>query len=328
MNPGDLLYHLTEQVDAADKRIRPFARETPVEEAVAWSADWGCRVWLKLENHQVTGSFKFRGALNRLLTLPVSQRAMGVVAASTGNHGLAVAQAARGLNIPCTVYVPQGASPAKLAAIESLGAELLTHGTDGVEAEIEARGVANESGRVYVSPYNDDQVVAGQGTVGAELTRQLDRTDVLVVAVGGGGLISGVAGYLRATGREIAVIGASPEASAAMAASVRSGEIVNVPHRPTLSDGTAGGIESDAITFPLCRTLVDEWVLISEEEIAATIRDGLDSARHLMEGAAAVAVAAARRVAPRFPKANMVVVVCGGNIGTAALRTVIGKGAT
>ena len=323
IEPGDLLYRMREEVEAADLRIRPLVRETPLEREPGWSRDWGCEVYLKLENHQVSGSFKIRGAVNRLLTMPVSQRALGVIAASTGNHGTAVAYAALQFGVPAIVYVPEGASAAKLEAIRVLGAEIRVHGKDGVESEIEARRAADASGRVYVSPYNDPQVVIGQGTIGTELVRQVDRIDVLVVAVGGGGLVSGIAGYLNGLHRVVTVVGCSPEHSPVMHESVKAGRLLNVPVRPTLSDGTAGGIEADAITFPLCRALVNEWELVSEDEIAAAVRDTLDQARLLIEGSAAVAVAAAKRLAPRFPRGNMVIVVCGGNIGTDGLRRVL-----
>ncbi len=320
--PGDLLYHLRDEVDAADLRVRPFVRETPLELVPAWSAEWGCQVHLKLEQHQLGGSFKLRGAVNRLLTIPVSQRAPGVVAASTGNHGLAVAHAARRLGTTVTVFVPEGADPGKVAAIRALGGEIRPHGTDGVEAEREARRFADHAGRVYVSPYNDPQVVAGQGRVGAARAPPLDRIDALFVAVGGGGLASGTAGYLRALRREVTVVGCSPANSPVMAESVRAGKVIDRPSAPTLSDGTAGGVEQDAITFPLCRALVDEWVLVSEDDIAEAMRGFLD--QHLLaEGAAGVALAAARQLAPRFPRGNVVVIVCGGNVGGATLRRIL-----
>jgi threonine dehydratase len=321
--PGDFLYRLREEVDAADQRIRPFVRETPLERVPRWSERWGCEVCLKLENHQATGSFKLRGAVNKLLSLPMSQRALGVVAASTGNHGAAVAEAAARLGAPATVYVPEGTSPVKLEAIRALGAAITVHGTDGVEAELEARREAERTGRVYVSPYNDPQVIAGQGTIGAELVRHAERIDVLFVSVGGGGMIAGIAGYLRALHRPVTVIGCSPEHSPVMHESVRAGRLLEVPVRPTLSDGTAGGIEPEAITFPLCRALVDEWVLVSEAEIGDAMRSTLDEARHLVEGAAGVAIAAARRLAPRFPGGRVVIVVCGGNIASDTLKHVV-----
>jgi threonine dehydratase len=320
---GEFLDHIRDMVDGADLRIRPYVRETPLEHSPALSRAWGAEVFLKLENTQVTGSFKVRGAVNRLLTTPLSQRALGVVAASTGNHGAAVAYAMECLRLPGTVFVPEGASPVKLDAIRARGADVRVHGTDSLEAELAARAYASAHGLVYLSPYNDEEVIAGQGTVGAELVRQIDRIDALFVSVGGGGLVSGTAGYLRTVGREPVVVGCSPEASQVMHQSVTAGEILDLPSAPTLSDGTAGGIEPDAITFPLCRALVDRWAIVSEDAIREGIALGIDSEHQLVEGSAGMALAAARRLAPEFPGGNLVVVLCGGNIGTDTLRQVL-----
>lgn len=320
---GDFLFHIREEVDAADARIRPYARETPLEHSPTLSRAWGAEVYLKLENTQVTGSFKIRGALNRILTTPLSQRVLGVVTASTGNHGAAVAYAMYRLRIPGTVFVPEGASPAKVGAIHALGATVKTHGLDSLEAELEARAYAEAKGLVYVSPYNDPQVVAGQGTVGAELVRQAERIDAVFVSVGGGGLIAGIAGYLRALGRDTRIVGCSPDASKVMYESVRAGRLLELPSAPTLSDGTAGGVEADAITFPLCRALVDEWALVSEPEIADAIRISVGQEHQLIEGSAGVALAAARRHAGQFPGGTIVAVLCGANIDLDTLRRVL-----
>lgn len=320
---GEVLYHLDEEVNGADQRIRPFVRETPLEYNPELSRAWGAEVWLKLENTQVTGSFKVRGAVNRLLSTPISQRTLGVVAASTGNHGAAVAYAMARLRIAGTVYVPQGANPTKVNAIRAWGAEVRVHGEDGLETETEARRYAESKGLLYLSPYNDPYVIAGQGTIGAELARQIDRIDVLCISVGGGGLIGGVAGYLKGIGRAGVVVGCSPEHSKVMYESVKAGHMLDLPSRPTLSDGTAGGVEANSITFPLCRALVDEWMILGEAEIAGGIRLAIDHAHQLVEGSAGMALAAARKLAGRFPGANLVVVLCGSNISTETLKAVL-----
>lgn len=320
---GEVLYHLDEEVAGADQRIRPYVRETPLEYSPGFSRNWGAEIYLKLENTQVTGSFKVRGAVNRLLATPISQRVLGVVAASTGNHGAATAYAMGKLRIPGTVFVPKGASPSKLSAIKAWGAEVKVHGGDSLEAELEARRYAESKGLLYLSPYNDPYVIAGQGTIGAELVRQLDRIDVVCIAVGGGGLAGGVAGYLKGLGRQVTVLGCSPENSKVMYESVKAGQLLDLPSEPTLSDGTAGGIEPNAITFPLCRALIDDWVLVSEEEIADGIRLAIDESHQLIEGAGAVALAAARKTASRFPGGNIVVILCGGNISVETLKSVL-----
>jgi threonine dehydratase len=314
---------LVAEVARAEARIRPAIRETPLAESPTLSDLAGGRALLKLESLQHTGSFKVRGALNRLLALPPPLRARGVVAASSGNHGAAVAFGARALGAPALVFVPADASPVKVAAMRRMGAEVLAHGSDALEAELRARAYAEERGMAYVSPYNDPLVVAGQGTVGVEIARQTAWLDALVVAVGGGGLVAGTAAYLRSVWPELRVIGAQPANSAVMAESTRAGRIVELPSLPTLSDGTAGGIEPGAITFELCRALVDEYVLVSEEEIAAAMRLLIEAEHTLAEGAAGAAVAAYLRLAPQLRGQTVGIVVCGANVSLATLRAVL-----
>lgn len=320
----EALQRIVADVGAADQRIRPLVRETPLEFSPTLSRSWGAEVYLKLENTQVTGSFKVRGAVNRLLTTPLSQRSLGVVAASTGNHGAAVAYAMAKLRVPGTIFVPAGANPSKLGAIRAWGATVREVPGDPLQSELAAREHARSRGLVYVSPYNDPAVVSGQGTIGAELMRQVERIDAVFVSVGGGGLVGGIAGYLKAIGRELTVVGCSPENSRVMYESVRAGHVLDIPSQPTLSDGTAGGVEEDTLTFPLCRALVDEWALVSEADIAAGVRLALDEAHQLVEGAGGVALAAARQLAGRFPGGNLVVVLCGANIDSTTMRAILG----
>ena len=307
----------------AEARIRPHIRETPLAESPALGELAGGRALLKLENLQHTGSFKLRGALNVLLALPERERRRGIVAASSGNHGAAVAYGARALGVPALVFVPGDASPVKVAAMRRLGAEVRAHGTDCVESEVFARAYTAERGMAYVSPYNDPLVVAGQGTVGVEIARQAERLDALVVAVGGGGLIGGTAAYLRSVWPGLRVIGAQPERSAVMAESVRAGRILDLPSEPTLSDGTAGGIEPGALTFDLCREVVDEFVLVPEEEIASGMRLMIEAEHVLVEGAAGVAVAGYLRLAERLRGQTVGVVLCGANVSLATLRSIL-----
>ena len=308
---------LPEQIQEADARIRPHVRETPLVQSPALSEATGANVWLKCENLQVTGSFKVRGATNLLLTLPVDARRRGVVAASSGNHGIAVSHAGHALGVSVTVYVPEVVSPAKMAAMKRLGATVVVFGTDGLDTEIEARRVADAEGKAYASPYNDLAVIAGQGTIGVELRRQLGGIGTVVVAVGGGGLVGGVAADLKAHDRNIRIVGAQPANSRVMAESVRAGRVVDIPSQPTLSDGTAGGVEKDAITFELCRELVDEWVEVPEPEIARAMRHSVEVEHMLIEGAAAVAVAALGRSVSR---GRVVVVLCGANVSADRLK--------
>lgn len=310
-------------VEAAARRIAPHARRTPLLRSPALSEATGAEVHLKLESLQYTGSFKLRGALNKVLSLPEAERARGVVTASTGNHGAAVAHALRTVGATGTIYVPETADPDKLRRIRALGGRVEVHGRDSAEAEVHARAVAAERGLTYISPYNDPEVVAGQGTAGLEIADELPAPDAVIVAVGGGGLIAGVAGYLDAVSPGTAIVGCSPRNSAVMAESVRQGRLLALESLPTLSDGTAGGVEPDAITFPWCRDLVDEWDLVEEAEIAAAMRAALLDEHLVIEGSAGVAVATALRHGSRWRGGRIVALICGGNVGPETLRRIL-----
>lgn len=309
-------------VAAALQRIRPHVRETPVEPSPYFGERAAATVYLKLENLQATGSFKVRGALNKLLSLAPEERARGIVAASTGNHGAAVAYGAQRLGLSAIVFVPENASPAKLDNIRRLGAEIRVSGADGGVSEVVARAFAGERGMTYVSPYNDIAVVAGQGTVGAEIFSALPDVDAVVASLGGGGLISGIAGYLKAVRPGVRIIAASPRNSMAMIESVRAGTVVETTHLPTLSDGTAGGVEPGSITLDLCTSLVDEYIVVEEAEIAAAMRAFIETHHMLCEGSAGVALAALDRLRGREHR-NVAAVICGANISAAVLKSAL-----
>jgi threonine dehydratase len=307
-------------VDAAEARIRPHVLETPLDHSPALSELTKASVYVKLENLQRTGSFKVRGAFNRLLSLTAEQKARGIVTASSGNHGTAVALAMAELGVGGIIYVPVSAAPRKIANIRNLGGDLRTYGAEGGATEVFARAYAADHGMTYVSPYNDAEVIAGQGTIGAEIGRQLPSVDMLVASIGGGGLISGVVGYLKATRPNLFALGVSARNSMAMQASVRAGRIIETTHLPTLSDGTAGGIEPGAITFDLCRTLVDHFVDVSEDEIRSAMRLFIDSHHMLCEGAAAVAIAGLLAAKEHAQGKRVAVVICGANISAELLK--------
>ncbi|AWR85431.1 threonine/serine dehydratase [Meiothermus taiwanensis] len=308
----------------AHARLRPHVRETPLELSLALSQTTGAEVYLKLENLQHTASFKVRGALNKLLSLSPQELQKGVVAASSGNHGAGVAFGLAKLGAQGIVFVPEGASPTKLEAIRRYGAAVRFYGQSGDDTEAYARSYAAQHGLTYISPYNDPEVIAGQGSLGVEIAQQIaNPPDAVFVTVGGGGLVSGVAAYLKAVSPKVKIVGCQPENDAAMLASVRAGKIVKVEARPTLSDGSAGGLEPGAITLELCRTLVDDWVTVSEEEIRAAMRLFIETQHQLLEGAAGVALAAFLKQAARYRGQRVVVVICGANIGLSALQTVL-----
>lgn len=314
---------LPEEIVRAEARLRPHLKETPLEHSLYLSRLTGCQVYVKLENVQHTGSFKARGALNKMLMLTPEQRARGVLAASTGNHGAAVAFGADKLGINSLIFVPENASPAKVEAIRHLGAEIRVHGNDSVITEMFAREHAEKNGMTYISPYNDEHVIAGQGTIGVELARQLDAIDAVFVALGGGGMIAGIASYLKALGKEIKIIGCSPQNSCVMIESVKAGRVLEIASLPTLSDGTAGGVEADAITLPLCHELVDDYATVSEDEIREALLSFIETHHLLIEGSAAVAIAAFLKQSEKLHGKNVVIVICGGNIGLATLKSIL-----
>ena len=311
------------EVADAEARIRPHIRETPLEPSPYFGAAGSAEVVLKCENLQHTGSFKVRGALSKVLSLSEEERARGVVTASTGNHGAAVSFALGKVGGTGVVFVPETAAATKLAAIERLGGEIRRHGTDSGETELFARRYAEETGATYVPPYNDARVIGGQGTIGAELARQADRLDAVYVSVGGGGLIAGIGGYLKGLSPDTQVIGCSPAASQVMVQSVAAGKILDLPSEPTLSDGTAGGVEPDAITLPLVQRYVDRFVTVSEAEIRAALRQFMDAHHMMIEGAAAVAIAAYLKDAAAWRGKTVAIVLCGANISLEVLRDVL-----
>jgi len=298
----------------AQTRIGPHIRRTPLEPAVDLGRENDGRVFFKLESVQHTGSFKVRGALNRLLTLEKEEIKAGVVTASSGNHGMATAFGMNRLGIDGVIYLPKNASPLKVRMLEDVGANIQLYGTDCDRTEAYARQQAEGAARVYISPYNDPFVIGGQGTIGLELLDQLPRVDCIFASVGGGGLISGIAGAVKAVQENTTIVGCLPESSPAMAESVAAGHILEVPMHDTLSDGTAGGIEPGAVTFGACRALVDHWQLVTEAEIRSAMRRVFNMHRLVIEGAAAVAVAGFLKMASRLKGKTVVVVICGRNI--------------
>ena len=315
--------NILQEILQAEHRIRPYIRTTPLEYSFPLSELMGARVFLKMENLQHTGSFKVRGAMNALLSLSEEQKAKGIVTASSGNHGLGIAFGLHTLNISGSVFVPENTSPTKIEAIRRYGADLRFYGNDGVITEIYARSYAQQHGLVYISPYNDPRVIGGQGTIGVELCRQSERIDAALVALGGGGLISGIAEYVKTVFPAAEISGCSPEHSPVMAKSVQAGHILEMESLPTLSDGTAGGVEQDAITFPLCQRLVDDYILVSEEEIRQAMRLFIETHHMLIEGAAGVALAALFKAAQRFQGKHVVVILCGANISLQTLKTIL-----
>lgn len=314
---------IANEIKSAERRIRPYVRYTMLAHSPDLSRLGGSEVYCKLENLQHTGSFKVRGAMNKLMSLTPEERNRGIVAASTGNHGRAVAHCLKQLGASGIVFVPKNAVHVKIKAIEQSGVEVRYHGDDTVEAEIEARRFALANGFIYVSPYNDLQVVHGQGTIGVELKEQLPELDVLFVSLGGGGLISGIGAYARSVYPKAKIIGCSPENSQVMIQSIKAGRILDLPSLPTLSDGTAGGLEEGAVTFDLCRRYVDEYITVKEAEIEEAMRFFIGRHHMLIEGAAAVAIASYMKMCDTLSDMKVVIIICGANIDMAVLKEIL-----
>ena len=312
---------LAKQIIAAEKRIRPYVRETPLEYSYVLTKMTGSEVYLKLENLQITGSFKARGALNKIASLKNSKTK--IVTASTGNHGLGVANALSVVKKEGTIYLPRDASPAKVEAIRMRGIPVEFYGDNCEETERYVRALAEKTHQIYVSPYNDIEVLAGQGSIGMELYRQLPDMDCVFVSVGGGGLIGGIATILKSINPGLEVVGCLPENAPTMYECIKAGKIIDVPEKPTLSDGTAGGIEAGSITFEICQRYVDDYILVSEDEILAAMKIILLHHHLIIEGSAGVAVAAVLKAKEKYSGKKVAAIICGGNVSEAVLKKLI-----
>jgi threonine dehydratase len=298
----------------AQHRIAGFVAETPAVLIAGEPERFGnAQVYLKLENLQKTGSFKLRGASNRIVSLSAEEAARGVVTSSTGNHGLGVAAAARHRGIDAEIFISTQVAPEKYRKMQDYGARIRHVGENPLEAELAARAAASDSGRTYVPPYNDALVVAGQGTIALELTSQIRSMDAVYVAVGGGGLISGIGAYLAAVSPKTQVVGCWPENSRVLYESLNAGRIIEFAEMPTLSESTAGGVEPGSITFELCQKVVRRHVLVSESEILDAMRWGRAHS-WTFEGAAGVALAAFFKDSRASEGKAVAIICCGGNL--------------
>jgi threonine dehydratase len=307
----------------AMERCRDHLSPTPLEYSMHLSQEIEGEVWLKLDSMQRTSSFKFRGAINKILSLTESELDKGVVSASTGNYALAVAEAMRIRGRRATIYVAEDMEPARLDLLKAHGLDLVVKGELAWDAEKEARRVAVEEDRIYVSPYNDPVVVGGQGTCGYEISQQLPDVQAALFACGAGGLLGGSAGWLRSHNPDIEVFGVSPENSPVMYESLRANEMVEMETFPTLADTCAGGIDLDAITLDPCRRHVEEILLLSEEEIEASIRLLFERHRLVVEGSGALAVGGLLKQKERFEGKKVVATVCGRNIDLETFKRII-----
>ena len=311
-----------EQVRGAAERLRCVAVRTALRHSHALSRATGVETWLKLECAQHTGSFKLRGAYNALALIPAARRARGVVASSAGNHGLGVARAARDFAIPVKIYVPSTAPQVKREGIARLGATVDSSSPDYDAAMNAALEYAATTGALFVNPCSGDDLLAGQGTVALEIAEDLPSLGSVIIPVGGGGLLGGMASYLRRAMPDVRILGAQSERTDAMARSLAAGRVVEIGHEPTLADGLAGAIDEEGLAIG--RVALDGIAVVSEGAIADAIRwlareEGLTVEGSGAAGAAALLTGALGRV-----PGPSVVVVSGGNIDPARHAGILG----
>ena len=309
-------------IEQVYKRSNPHIRHTPLEHSPYLSNLASANVFLKLDNIQKTGSFKFRGAISKMTSMSDQEKSNGVVTASTGNHGAACSLAMSTLQIKGKIVVPENVHKNKVENILNLGGEVEYYGDDCIDAEERAQEISKTTGATYISPYNDEAIVCGQGTMGLEIWEDLKGVDAVFISVGGGGLISGVGGYLKSMNESIQVYGVSPENSCVMYESLKAGKQLDLPSEPTLSDGTAGGVEFGSMTFEMCKEIIDDFSIVSEGEIAKGIQIGVEKHHQLIEGAAGTAIAGFMKQKDKFKDKTVVLVMCGGNISGAVLKSI------
>ena len=307
----------------AEERCREYIYETPLEYSLHLSNLASAEVYLKLDLVQKTSSFKFRGAVSKIMSLTEEELGKGVVAASTGNFALAVGEAAKIRGCELTIYVAENIAASRLQIIKDHGYNVKLYGQDGWAPEKRAREVARQEGKIYISPYNDPVVVGGQGTCGLEISRQLPDVQAAFFAVGGGGLCSGSGGWLKSFNPDIEIIGVSPEKSPVMYESVKANKMLEMETFPTLADTCAGGVDLDSITLELLRKYADEIVLLTEEEIANAIRVLFEHHRLVVEGSGALSVGGFLKMKDSFEGKRVVLTVCGRNIDLDLFKQII-----
>lgn len=313
-------------IRAARRRIASGVTKTPCAESIPLSEITGARIYCKHDNFQRTGSFKERGARNALLRLPAPQRRLGVVAASAGNHALGLAYHGKLLGIPVTVVMPDYAPLIKITTCQRLGANVIVHGRDFVEARARADELSAKEGFTYIHGFDHPDIIAGQGTMGLEILEQVRDVDAVVCPIGGAGLIAGLSLAIKSLRPKVRVIGVESTATGNFAAALKAGKPVLQPRRPTLADGLAT-LTVGANAFALARRHVDEVVSVGEDWIALAILRMVELEKTVVEGAAAAPLAALMAgKLPQLAGRKVVLTVCGGNIDPAILSRIIESG--
>ncbi|MER9052299.1 hydroxyectoine utilization dehydratase EutB [Mesorhizobium sp. M0923] len=315
-----------QDIQDAQGRISEVVHKTPTVASPSLTEVAGVPVFLKLEHHQFTGSFKLRGATNALRRIVNSTSIRGVVAASTGNHGRALAVAARSVGLPATIFMSQLVPENKVLEIRRLGADVRIVGTSHDEAQDAAECLQHEEKLTMIPPFDHPDVVAGQGTIGLELAQSIPEVGTVVVPVSGGGLAAGIALAVKALRPHVRVIGVTMDQGAAMKASIDAGMPVQVKEVATLADSLGGGIGlENQITFAMCSLLLDNIVLLTEEEIASGIKHAYENEREILEGAGAVSIGFILAQKVSYLKGPIALILSGRNIDMTLHRRIIGR---
>ncbi|KAM5347403.1 hypothetical protein ACJ41O_010408 [Fusarium nematophilum] len=304
----------------ARARIRQHIYQTPLIPARKAGLAHAAKVLFKAENFQLTGSFKLRGAMSKMSAQAGDAH---LITASSGNHGIGAALAAKTLSKNLTVVLPETVVPAKLEKIKSYGVEVILHGKETGLAEQHAQQLAASGAYTYVSPYNDQDIVAGQGTIGLEILEQCSQVDNIFISMGGGGLISGIGSVIKAFSPRTKIYGVSAINSKALAASMIAGRVVETEHLPTLAEAVAGGIDEDTITLPLASSVVDHIVGCDEREIVIALKALAFEENMIVEGSAALALAGFNKVVREVEGQTSVVLLCGANVDQTMVKSVI-----
>jgi len=312
-----------QDIQIARKAISPYVKFTPLCRSLFLSNLCSSNVFLKLENLQTTSSFKVRGAFNKLLHLTQREESLGIITASAGNHGQAVAYAAQKLGLPAKIVVPENTPCVKVDGIRKWGADLVLYGDGYDEAEQKAKELAKKDKCAYISPYDDELIVAGHGTAGLEIIKALPKVDVVIVPVGGGGLISGISIAIKSLKPSVKIVGVQSEASPVMYESLKTGKIVDVPRAKTIAEGLSGGIEKGSITFEIAKKCIDTMILVKEATIRRAVYLLWAHEKQVVEGSGAAAIAPLIEDNGAFRDKTVVCVVTGGNIDDELFKDIL-----
>ncbi len=312
-----------EDIRDAQKAVAPYIKNTPLVFSEFLSSSCGGKIYLKLENQQVTHAFKIRGALYKLLNLSKKEKTLGIITASAGNHGQAVAYAAKKLGLPAKIVVPTNTPHVKIKGIKKYGADLVLFGESYDEAEKHAKDLAKKDDCAYISPYDDKLIIAGHGTVGLEIVAALPNIDSVIVPVGGGGLVSGVSIAMKGIKPEVEVIGVQSEASPVMYESLKAGKIVPHKKAPTIAEGLSGGIEKGSLTFEIARKCIDKMLLVTEATIRHAVYLLWTHEKQVVEGSGAAAIGPLLEDRTMFRGKSVACVLTGGNIDNELLNSIL-----